>query len=317
MKLFKKVLFIGFGCVLPWVLSASYYHLISGTDLSMKPVAFKGEKGPHVALVTYADGLEQFHQNRNTLAYTAIDRGFDFTFNYQRSHIDEEFLKKNPILNEKPGVGFWLWKPYFILKALDRLQDGEYLLYADSGFLLRDGFRDFVINMMTESKKDIALFAYAPKDHGTAVSCASADVFKALKCEGEACQKSPHVMGGLVFIKNTPTTRAFIKQWLDYCCDADLLTGRNQKEPALHGHSHHQHDEGILSVLAGRENNLIVYVPADQEFFKHIRMHRRKANTESLWPYTSDALYREEKYFLQLLLPKVVTDFFIKNSNSK
>lgn len=310
MKSLKKIIFIGFGCILPWVLCFFYYHLISATDLSMKPVSFKGEKAPIVCFVTYADGLDVYHQNRNILAYSALDRGMDFSFHYHRPHLDEDFVKNNPILNEKVGVGYWLWKPYIILKALERLQEGEYLLYADSGFVLRDGIRDFMLKSLADTTKHVSLFAYDPKDYGKAARCASGDVFAEVDCQTQACADAPHVMGGLLFIRKTPESVSFIQEWLRLCSNADLLTGRNQKKSPLPGFSNHQHDEGILSVLAAKQEAIISYVPVDQTFFSVIRMHRRKTDRESLLPYATDLLYRQEKKIIEILLPKPVTDFF-------
>lgn len=31
------------------------------------------------------------------------------------------------------GAGYWVWKPFIILKELEHLQDGDYLLYTDAG----------------------------------------------------------------------------------------------------------------------------------------------------------------------------------------
>ena len=36
------------------------------------------------------------------------------------------------------GGGLWLWKPYIILKALDMIEDGDYLFYWDSGAVFID-----------------------------------------------------------------------------------------------------------------------------------------------------------------------------------
>ena len=31
------------------------------------------------------------------------------------------------------GAGFWVWKPFIILKELEHLEEGDYLLYTDAG----------------------------------------------------------------------------------------------------------------------------------------------------------------------------------------
>lgn len=37
------------------------------------------------------------------------------------------------------GAGFWVWKPFIILKELEHLEEGDYLLYTDAG-ARRGGF---------------------------------------------------------------------------------------------------------------------------------------------------------------------------------
>ena len=98
-----------FGCVLPWAAVCLLLHFILEVDLSLRPVLDKEQrKGPPISLVSYADRAEFFYQNRNTLLFTAIDRGFDKTFNYTRADLAANFIEEFPILNEKTGAGFWL-----------------------------------------------------------------------------------------------------------------------------------------------------------------------------------------------------------------
>lgn len=40
----------------------------------------------------------------------------------------QQFFSEN-----KTGFGFWIWKPYIVGQALDAMEDGDILLYCDSG----------------------------------------------------------------------------------------------------------------------------------------------------------------------------------------
>lgn len=48
---------------------------------------------------------------------------------------DNDFWPKHSrFINSNPrGYGYWLWKPYIILKQLELLNDGDILFYADCG----------------------------------------------------------------------------------------------------------------------------------------------------------------------------------------
>ena len=44
--------------------------------------------------------------------------------------------KNKEILSRKRGSGYWLWKPYLILKTLkEKLNYGDYLIYIDAAIL--------------------------------------------------------------------------------------------------------------------------------------------------------------------------------------
>ena len=92
-------------------------------------------------LVTYADDL--YKKAQRLCAYTGKKVAkFDAIFEFGPNDIDCNFRKDNEeILSYRRGNGLWLWKPYFILKALNDLQDGDILFYADSGVLFVRNFK--------------------------------------------------------------------------------------------------------------------------------------------------------------------------------
>jgi len=60
---------------------------------------------------------------------------FDFeTIKYNFESLDSDFIEKNKhILNQNRGSGYWIWKPYIILKTLLLINEDDYLIYMDSG----------------------------------------------------------------------------------------------------------------------------------------------------------------------------------------
>lgn len=58
--------------------------------------------------------------------------GFDRAFAYNVSIMTEAFREKyRHILGLKRGAGYWMWKPYVILKTLlDEATWGDYLCYV-------------------------------------------------------------------------------------------------------------------------------------------------------------------------------------------
>ena len=305
MKSIKKTLIIIFATLMFIVcllLMFLFLHTLLEADLSLRP-AYKQSPTSlesSLYLISYADGSEVFFRNRNILAYSALNRGVDFIYNYRRSHIEPDFIKNNPILNEPVGAGMWLWKPYLILKTLENIPEGSLLLYADSGLLIRKPIREFIDNEFSDPGKPIMLFAYDPEMYRFAGSYASGDTFYALNCHNDKCRYGHHVWAGIVVVKNNSKSRKFIKDWLDAASDADLLTGTNLKMPNYPEFLHHQHDEGILSVLASRDSELVQFVKTDKSFIEHFYTHRRKSGNQnmSLFGFTSMDLLRYERKML-------------------
>lgn len=53
---------------------------------------------------------------------------------YGPSDIDENFREENQkLLSQKRGAGYWIWKPYIIMKTLEECSVGDYVMYLDAG----------------------------------------------------------------------------------------------------------------------------------------------------------------------------------------
>ncbi len=266
-------------------------HMLFVLDWSeQKPYPCAEERRtPDIYLISYADGSEVFFQNRNMLTASAVNRGFDFIFNYRRDHISPEFAKNNPVLQEKFGAGYWLWKPYFILHTLEQIPEGAILVYLDAGAIIRQPMREFLLDGLASSPhKDVLLFSYINTEHDTTSRIASDDTFVALHCTDEHCYSGHHVWAGFIVLRNSDQSRRFIAQWLHHCQDAELLKGITTHATNPEDFAHHQHDEAILSVLATREADKVIFYPINKpDFTDYIRGHRRRTDETSLLGYIS------------------------------
>ena len=107
-------------------------------------------------LINFADGCCRRSQKNNCL--TGLQYGIRqcMMFNKQILKINPDFLARNRhILRRKRGAGYWLWKPYIILRELYLASEGDIIVYSDAAV-------DFVANIshltkLTE-KQDIIVF---------------------------------------------------------------------------------------------------------------------------------------------------------------
>ena len=103
--------------------------------------------------VTYCD--EKYEQHRSVL----IDMGnreFDQNHHYKPDDIEKSFYIENKKILDLPrGAGYWLWKPYFILKTMEKINDGDIIFYLDSGDYFNYGLSQYLKLLMNQN--DIVL----------------------------------------------------------------------------------------------------------------------------------------------------------------
>lgn len=57
---------------------------------------------------------------------------------YTKNDLNKDFLKKNEkMFKSRKGAGYWVWKPKIVQITLEKMNDGDLLLYADTGCELR------------------------------------------------------------------------------------------------------------------------------------------------------------------------------------
>ena len=177
---------------------------------------------------------------------SAVAFGCDNTSYFKPCNIYKDFVKENKAILDQPrGAGFWLWKPYFILKALEASEPGDVIVYTDAGV-------EFVNNVeqLIKAKGDepVMIFGNGWR-HG---DWCKADVVKAMSAElyvnHDQAQASCLIFDVCLYSK------AFVSEWLEWCCKPGMIDDSPSKEPNEPTFREHRHDQAILTNLAIREN---------------------------------------------------------------
>lgn len=188
---------------------------------------------------------------------TGIQYGFDEIYSHNMSNLDKDFVIKNKnILSYKKGAGYWLWKPYIILKALEKCtSNNDIVFYADSGTYFKRNISELLSYMDNQPEYyDILLFE-------TRTPCKECkytkrDVFIALDYDTSSCANSIQRAATYCAWRNTEKSRKILNEWLKYCQDEQLITDnlniRNQ--PNYPQFKDHRHDQSILSILSKKYN---------------------------------------------------------------
>ncbi len=225
-----------------------------------------------VYLVSYVDGKEVFFKNQNTLVLSGLNKGIDFFLNYRKSLFDEKFIDENKyILSQKRGAGYWLWKPYVILHALETVPENSIVIYADSGFVFINSVLPFV---KLAEKHDIVLIEYDTPTVGPIGKVTQRKTLESMDCDTKECREGKHLWAAFQVFKNTLKSREFVKKWLELCKNPDNVMEAKSDKPNHPEFRHHQHDEAVLSVFLHKEPEGKYLFPFT-EFLNYVEWHHR------------------------------------------
>lgn len=201
-------------------------------------------------LINYSD--KNFEKKRNFSSKVSKFRGkFDIVIKYGPEDIDENFRKQNSnILNQKRGGGYWLWKPYIILKTLEKLNENDYLFYCDSGaYFLKDV--DILINELVKNKQDIMGFELPLIES----QWTKKELFINMNLDEEKFYKSNQILASFMLIKKTDLSMKFFKEYLGYSCIEINITDKYTNEVKQRNNFiDHRHDQSIFSLLYKKYN---------------------------------------------------------------
>jgi hypothetical protein len=199
-------------------------------------------------LLTFADPNYE-HRRGTTLSFNG--KMVDKIWSATPADLDYKFKEENNfILSQPRGYGYWLWKPYLILKYMENIcEENEMLIYCDAG----DWFSESLLNKVKAEIKDCFFiwggflnYKYTKKD-----------CFVLTGCDEEKYWNSGMTYAAVCFWKKTETTMKFLNEWFNYCKNPNVITDC----PNIHGNNiqgfiDHRHDQSVLSVLSIKHNML-------------------------------------------------------------
>jgi len=261
---------LGFFCLYIFLNVCEQLYILNKSDISFAHVDINSiqtlNPGP-IAYISYADGDPIFHQNQNAQTFSALNRGFDRFFLYHRKDIDNDFSARNKsILDQKRGAGYWLWKPYFILKTLKELPEGALVFYADSAFIFKNSIEYFV-HKLNNTKTDILLLHDGSKrknNFNKAVQTIKNEALSLNDMDSKALNDQYALWGAFLVIRNTERGRAFVQTWLNLCENKDALTDQPFDSQIQNKYFRvHSHDQALLFVATQKKPDGITYITTD------------------------------------------------------
>jgi hypothetical protein len=159
---------------------------------------------------------------------------------------DQPFYHKHEDIFKVPeGAGCWLWKPYILLDALDRVSYGDIILYMDVG----DVPRGCLVDKINRLIKGTGYVICGGKGHNK--NYVRGDVFYKLGDKNKSFARVKSIEASfMAWVRNTDNID-IIRKWLDCCTDKEMILNvENKYLPNDYKFRRHSYDQGILSVLA-------------------------------------------------------------------
>ena len=199
-----------------------------------------------ILAVNFADGKYRRAQKWNTLSAKLIG-GCSEVREFSPSEINADFFEKNRrILSVPRGCGLWLWKPYFILKALQELREGDYLIYTDSGAVFIKNICGLV-SALKRSGGDIMLF-----ENPTIEKCFTKRECFSLMGVDEKHSSSNQIQGGFILLRKSQKSEKFIEEWLECAQNPAHISSKHfcSEISEFPEYVAHREDQSILSLLS-------------------------------------------------------------------
>ena len=167
--------------------------------------------------------------------------------------LDAQFVQRfRAVLRKRVrGFGFYSWKPQVIQQSLRALPDGSLLVYVDGGSHLNSAgegrFKDY-LQKCHSSETGILAF----QTHWTERNWTKGDLLDHFAVrDNPLVTETGQVQAGLLFLRNTAETRAFVDSWAKVFWDNfSLADDTPSRSPNLEGFIEHRHDQSIFSLLA-------------------------------------------------------------------
>jgi hypothetical protein len=203
-------------------------------------------------LINYADGGIIHFINRELNSKSGMKFGFNTVKEFVRADLNEDFVSANArILNIKLGSGLWLWKPYVIYEAMKLFNDGDFLFYSDCGI---EFISDIDPLVKIADRDEIMSFVTNPGPNNHEFMQTKEDVFVLMGLTEEKYRNAYCRLASYSCYKIGDKSRAFVKEWLDFAQNYDIISNDLGQRPNHPGFRFCRHDQSIYSLLSTKHN---------------------------------------------------------------
>ena len=170
------------------------------------------------------------------------------------------------ILDQPVGIGYWLWKPYIILETLKSVNEGDIVVYADSGLEILAPLDP--LYEICRNGNPVLLFG---NSNFTNDAWTKRDNFILMDCDRPEFWYASQVDAAFSLFLRSEASLSFLSQWLDYCRDPRNLTdmANTLGKRNLPAYVQHRWDQSVLSLMAAKRGVTLYRMPS--QFGNHYK----------------------------------------------
>ena len=175
--------------------------------------------------------------------------GFDCARSFDMSSLSSKFRQTHSnVLTSGRGAGYWLWKPYILLKTLmEDMVEGDLVMYQDAGaYLIKSAAP--LLKLCQESEHGIVVFTLdKTEDEYT-----KKDALILMDMNISEAARSYQRLASFVIVRKTCSSVQFVMEWLAYLSDRRIASddGNTMGMPNAKSFRDHRHDQSVLSLLS-------------------------------------------------------------------
>jgi hypothetical protein len=212
-----------------------------------------------IHLINFSHLTHKKSQERNSTTGLKVAE-FDWVHQYNFENIPDFFQKINNktidyMQNVNPrGAGYWFWKPFIIFDALNKIDEGDYAFYCDSGAYFTQSCKPSVELM---KQQNLNVMCYVLDDFHTDRIWSRQDTRFLLNSNFDYILDSPQIMATHMFLKNCLETKILIANWMTYCQDFRVISDEKSIiSDEENDFKENRHDQSAWSVLCKKRGYL-------------------------------------------------------------
>ena len=211
--------------------------------------------------VTFCSGIYK-HSSERIVKEAKEFNVFDYIFCFDKSIYDNDFAKLRVIKESTRGDGYWLWKPYIVLKTLELMEENDVLLYCDAGCKLFPECRERLLTYFKCLEQSHLCTLSFQHNKYKESDWTKGDLVKLFQEFADLNQ----LIATTFLVKKNNQSVCLVKEWLrlgivnnHHLIDDSVSLTENSVT-----FKEHRHDQSIFSLLRRKQGSIILNDEVDE-----------------------------------------------------